>query len=59
MKPVNEASSKPTTQEIEKSVESTAELQALILQGLESGDAKLFDKTAFLSRMKTRNGEGS
>jgi hypothetical protein len=57
MKPVNESSSSstPTAQDFEKSVEATAEIQALITQGIESGDAKLFDKAAFLSRMKTRH----
>jgi hypothetical protein len=56
MKPANESSSKPTAQDIEKSAGDIAELQALIVHGLESGAAQLFDKAAFLTRMKTRNG---
>ncbi len=55
MKPANESSSMPTAQDIEKSVEATAELQAWITQGIESGAAQLFDNAAFLSRMKTRH----
>jgi hypothetical protein len=54
MKPVNESSSSstPAAKDIEKSVEATAEIQALITQGIESGTPTIFDKGAFLARMK-------
>ncbi|MCZ8207154.1 MAG: type II toxin-antitoxin system ParD family antitoxin [Aquidulcibacter sp.] len=35
--------------------EGIAELQALITQGLDSGAAQTFDKTAFLARMKQQH----
>lgn len=35
--------------------EGIAELQALITQGIESGNAKSFDKAAFLTRMKQQH----
>ena len=55
MKPVNDSSSKPAAKDIEKSAEATAELQALIAQGIDSGAAQTFDKAAFLARMKQQH----
>jgi hypothetical protein len=59
MKPVNDSSAKPAAKDFENSAGDIAELQALITQGIESGAAQPFDQAAFLSRMKTRNDEGS
>jgi hypothetical protein len=52
MKPVNESSSKPAAQDIEMNVEGIANIQALITQGVDSGTPTIFDKGAFLARMK-------
>lgn len=38
--------------------QAIAELQALITQGIESGQPGLFDEKAFLSRMRERHGAG-
>jgi hypothetical protein len=52
MKLVNDSSSKPAAKDIEKRVEGIAEIQTLITQGVDSGMPTIFDKGAFLARMK-------
>jgi hypothetical protein len=55
MKPMNESSSTPAAQDIEMSVEGIAEIQALITQGVDSGTPTIFDKGAFLARIKLQH----